>query len=184
MPSYWAEHQGMLVLAPEPTTTDDIRLYGKKKPNVLSEVSYTSEVQNIAFVHSDTAADYVTDGNNKFVTSPNIFRSGDMIRISDSLTNDGVYLAATVVLGKITLHPKEVFTTEGISANQITFTTVSHFEEEYEDVIQALAAYRIAKNFGLPNVNEIRDTYLEYRAEVWPGMDYKPQSVRVDYRRL
>lgn len=188
MPSYWTEHQGMLVLEPEPTTTDDIRVYGKKKPNVLSEVTYTSEVSNIAFVHSDSAADYITDGNNKFVTSPNIFRAGDMVRISNSLTNDGVYLVATVVLGRITLHPKEVLTSEGISANQITFTTVSHFEEEYQNVLISLAAYRLARGrrdlFDEGKVNDLRTAYLEDRVEVWPGMDYKPQSVRVDYRRF
>ncbi len=182
MPGYWTEHQGMLVLEPEPTTTDDIRVYGKKRPNELSEDTYVSEVSNIAFVHSASAGDTITDGNNQFVIEG--FEAGDMVRVSGSISNDGVYLLTAVVLGSLTLHSREVLTDEGISARKITFTTVSHFEEEYEDVLQSMAAYRVAKILGLPNVAELRNQYLEDRAEVWPGMDYKPQSVRVGYRRF
>ena len=182
MPSFWSEHHGNLVIAPEPSTTDTIRTYGKKRPNALSEVSYTSATTKIAFVHSDTVADTITDADNKFVTEG--FKAGDVVRISDSDSNDLEVLVATVVAGTLTLHTRELLTTEAASAIAITITTVTHFEEEYEDVLQAMAAYRIAKDFGLPNANEIRDTYREYLGDVWPGMDYKPQSIRVGYRRF
>ncbi len=141
--------QGSLCIEPDTGTTYEIRVMGVKKLVVLSEITYTSEVSNIAFVHSDTAADYITDGNNKFVTSPNIFRAGDMVRISNSISNDGEYLLSTVVLGKLTLVNKEVLTSEGISARQITFTTVTPFEEEYQGAIASMAALRIAGKYGL-----------------------------------
>lgn len=186
MPGYWTEHQGMLVLEPEPTTTDDIRAYGKKRPNVLSEDTYVSEVSNIAFVHSASAGDTITDGNNQFVIEG--FEAGDMVRVSGSISNDGVYLLTAVVLGSLTLHTREVLTDEGISARKITFTTVTHFEEEYQNVLISLAAYRLARGrrdlFDEGKVNDLRNIYLEDRIEVWPGMDYKPQSVRVAHRRF
>ncbi len=182
MPSYWTEHQGMLVLEPEPTTTDDIRVYGKKRPNVLTAVSDVSGTTKIAFVHSASAADTITDADGGFVTAG--FKAGDMILVTNSVSNDGEYWVVTVVAGTLTLHTKSVLTTEAASAVAITITTVTHFEEEYEDVLQSMAAYRVAKILGLPNVAELRNQYLEDRAEVWPGMDYKPQSVRVGYRRF
>lgn len=187
MPGYWTEHQGMLVLEPEPTTTDDIRVYGKKRPNELAEISYTSATTKIAFVHSASAADTITDADSKFITS-GPFAAGDVIRVTDSVSNDGEYWVVTAVAGTLTLHTKSVVTTETATAVAITITTVSHFEEEYQNVLISLAAYRLARGrrdlFDSAKVGDLRNTYLEDRAEVWPGMDYKPQSVRVGYRKF
>ena len=159
MPSFWTEHQGMLVLEPEPNTTDTIRVYGRKRPNLLSEISYTSGTTKIAFVHSTSTNDTITDVDSKFI-SEGEFKDGDVIRISNSDSNDGEYLIKTVVAGTITLHLKEVLTTDTASAIAITLTTVSHFEEEYQEVLASFAAYRIARSrrdlFDRDKVNRLK----------------------------
>jgi hypothetical protein len=53
----------------------------------------------IAFVNSNP--DTITDSNNGFVTAG--FTAGDIIRVSGSRLNDGLYTVATVVAGTITL---------------------------------------------------------------------------------
>ncbi|TET41439.1 MAG: hypothetical protein E3J60_04610 [Dehalococcoidia bacterium] len=176
--------QGSLCIEPESGSTYEIRVMGVKKPVLLSEVTYTSEVSNIAFVHSDTDDDYITDGNNKFVTSPNIFKAGDMVRVSNSLTNDGEYLAKTVVLGRITLHNKEVLTSEGISANQITFTTVTPFEEDYQDAISSLAASRIADKFALGGGDRIARAFNSDLADLIAENEFQEGNFRAEYGDL
>lgn len=174
--------QGSLCIEPETSGTYEIRVMGVKKPVLLSEVTYTSEVSNIAFVHSASADDYITDGNNKFVTSPNIFKAGDMVRVSGSLTNDGEYLAKTVVLGRITLHSKEVLTSEGISANQITFTTVTPFEEEYQDAISSLAASRIADKFALDGGDRIARVLNRDMSDLIAETEFQEGNFRAEYK--
>ena len=182
MPSYWTEHQGMLVLEPEPTTTDDIRVYGKKRPNVLSEDTYVSEVSNIAFVHSASAGDTITDGNNQFVIEG--FEAGDMVRVSGSISNDGEYLLSAVVLGSLTLHNREVLTNEGISARNITFTTVTPFEEEYQDAISSLAAMRIADKFGLGSEERLSRVFNRDLSDLIAENEGQEGNFRAEYKDL
>ena len=64
----------------------------------------------IAFNDNDPSADTITDSGNGLVTAG--FEAGDHIVVSGSTSNDGTYLAATVVAGTVTLDPADTLTDE------------------------------------------------------------------------
>lgn len=174
MPSFWGEHHGLLVLEPEPTSTDTIRIYGKKRPNVFSEVKVKGTT--ISLTHNASTADLIEDSGNGFGS----INDGDVVQVTDG-DNDGlVVLVVTAAAGKLTLHTRDLVTTEA-AGTSITIETVSHFEEEYQHVLVSLATLRVAQNLGL-DTKVLRTRYVEDRIEMWDGMDYRPQSIRVGYR--
>lgn len=189
MPSLWTEHQGMVVLEPMPNTTDTIRVFGYKRPNTLAEVSLTAAT--IAFVHSSSAADTITDSGTAFVTTG--FKSGDRVRVEGG-NNDGLeLLIVTSVAGILTLHTKELVTTKSVGTS-ITLSTVIHAEEEFQSIVLSLAAYKLALDEGLEDrvrssddkgptlIQRLRERYLEDQSQVWPGMDYESQTIMVSHR--
>lgn len=172
--------QGSLCIEPETSGTYEIRVMGVKKPVVLSEVSYTSATTKIAFVHSSSAADTITDADSKFVTEG--FKAGDMIRVNDSVSNDGEYLVVTVVAGTLTLHAREVLTTEAASAIDITITTVTPFEEEYQDVIASLAALKITEKFGLGGEERIARISNRDLSDLIADTEFQEENFRAMYK--
>lgn len=176
--------QGSLCIEPETSGTYEIRVMGVKKPVLLSEVSYTSAVSKIAFVHSATAADTITDADSLFLTAPHIFKAGDMVRVEDSVSNDGEYMVVTVVAGTLTLHTKEVLTTEAASAVAITLTTVTPFEEEYQDAVASMAALRIADKFGLGDGERIARIFNRDLSDLIAENEFQEGNFRALYKDL
>jgi len=132
----------LLLLHSDPGA-ENIRVYGVKKPNVLSNVTNTATT--ISFTHNASAADHVEDSADGFGT----FKAGDAIRV-DNGTNDGKELLVATVESdgsKMTFHSDEIVTTEAVGTS-ITISTVAILKDEYNMAIIALAAYRVARNNG------------------------------------
>lgn len=189
MPLLWTEHQGMIALEPAPGTTDTIRVFGRKRPNTLTEVSMTAST--ISFTHNASAADTIGDSGNAFVSTG--FKAGDRVRIEGG-DNDGLeLLVVTSAAGTLTLHTKELVTTEA-AGTSITLSTVIHPEEEFQSIVISLAAYKLALDEGLEDrvrssddkgptlIQRLRERYMEDRSEAWQGLDYEAPSVTVDRR--
>lgn len=174
--------QGSLCIEPETSGLYEIRVMGVKKPVLLSEVSYTSAVNQIAFVHAAAAADTITDVGGQFLTAPHIFKSGDMIRVSGSVSNDGEYLVTIAVAGTLTLHNKEVLTNEAISAIAITLTTITPFDEEYQDVIASLAAKNLDRKFNLGQRDRLAAEYNDDLSQLIAENEFQEKNFRALYK--
>lgn len=173
--------QGSLLIEPDTGTTYEIRVMGVKKLAVLSEVTYTSGTTKIAFVHGTSSNDTITDADSLFITSGE-FKAGDMIRVSGSVSNDGEYLITTVVAGTITLHIKEVLTTETATAIAITLTTVTPFEEEYQGVIASMAALRIAGKYGLESEARLLRVNSREMSDLIADNEFQEENFRTPSR--
>lgn len=174
--------QGSLCIEPETSGTYEIRVMGVKKPVLLSEVSDVSATTKIAFVHSTTTNDTITDADSGFVTAG--FKAGDMILVDNSTSNDGEYLVITVAAGTLTLHIREVLTTEAASAVAITITTVTPFEEEYQDAIASLAASRIADKFALEGGDRIARVFNRDLSDLIAENEFQEGNFRAGYKDL
>ncbi len=147
----------LLGLEPE-QAAKEIRVFGVKRPNDLAEVTITGT--GIAFVHSTSAADTVTDTGSGFVTAG--FKAGDYFRAEGTTSNDGLsWRIATVVAGTLTLHKDEIVTTEA-TGTSFTLETVTPLPEAGQHLMVSRAALRIAKiNAGLrdqlPELSQIKN---------------------------
>ena len=116
---------GLLGLQPKQSSAKEIRVYGVKQPNDLAEATLTGT--GIAFVHSTSAADTVTDSGAGLVTAG--FKAGDYFRAEGTADNDGVaWRIASVVAGTLTLHKNEIVTTK-TAGTSYTLTTVTPIPE-------------------------------------------------------
>lgn len=73
----------------------------------------------IAFVHSDSAVDTITDSESGFVTAS--FVNSMDIHVSDSTDNDGVYAVDTTVAGTLTLADGEEVVSEAAGAGVVIY---------------------------------------------------------------
>ena len=175
MPSRYSEHNKNIVLDPVPNTTDTIRVYGKKRANKLRGTEVTGTT--ISFTHNAAAADTINDSGNGLAG----FSAGDAVAIAGG-SNDGFVGQITgVAAGVLTLHTRDIVTTETASASIKVFQT-NHLEEEYQNLLVALAALRLAQDYGYPKdrVTELRTRYNEELAVLQTAQDLGPILVVTD----
>lgn len=171
--------QGLLGLETAPSSADTIRLYGVRRPNVLAEVSITATT--ISFTRNVSAVDTIDDSGSGLVTAG--FKAGDVIRVVGG-NNDGLIARlGTVAAGDLSLHKNSRVTTEA-AGTSITISTVSPFEEEYQDVIMSLAAARLARKYGLKRAKSIRVGYNEDLSQVIADTPHTEGILRLGYRVL
>ncbi len=156
MPRYYTLNH-LLGIEPE-QSAQELRIFGVKRPNDLAVVTITGT--GIAFVHSTSAADTVTDTGAGFVTAG--FKAGDYFRAEGTTTNDGLaWRIATVVAGTLTLHKDEIVTTEA-AGSSFTLATVTPLPEAGQHLMVSRAALRIAKLYPflrdqLPELSMIKN---------------------------
>ena len=171
--------QGLLGIDAAPSSADTIRVYGVKRPNVLAEVSITAGT--ISFTRNASAVDTIDDSGDGLVTAG--FKAGDVVRVVGG-NNDGLIgRLGTVAAGTLSLHKNDRVTTEA-AGTSITISTVSPFEEEYQDVIMSLAASRLARKYGLKRAKSIRVGYNEDLSQVIADVPQTEGTLRLGYRRL
>ena len=154
----------LLGLQPKQSATKEIRVYGVKQVNDLAETTLTG--RGVAFVHSTSAADTVTDTGTGFVTAG--FKAGDYFRAEGTALNDGVaWRIASVVAGTLTLHKSEIVTTES-AGTSFTLTTVTPIPEMGQHAVISKAALRLAKSYPFlsERVNAMADIYGDDLAEL------------------
>lgn len=156
---------GLLGIQPEQSSAKEIRVYGVKQPNDLAEI--TLAATTIAFVHSTSAADTITDGGTgNFVTLG--FKAGDYIRAEGTKLNDGVaWRIAAVVNGTLTLHKNEIVITEA-AGTLFTLTTVTPLPEAGQHAVISKAALRLAKSYPFlsDRIKALADIYGDDLAEL------------------
>jgi len=176
MPSRWSEYNKTLVIAPEPNTTDTIRVYGKKRPNLLNGTTLTGT--GISFTRNASAADTIADSGSGL----GAFSVGDVIQVSGG-DNDGlVALLTAVASGSVTLHTRVKVTTEA-AGTSITLSEVNFVNEESQNVLVALAALRIAQNhnFSKERIDQLRARYYEELSDVREAQDIEPIMIKSKY---
>lgn len=167
--------QGNLTIEPD-QSAKEIRIFGVKRLPKLQEITLTAST--ISFTRNASAADTINDSGDAMVSTG--FVAGDMVKVSGSASNDGEYLVASVAAGALTLHSKEFLTTEAAGAS-MTVTTVSHVDEEYQDVLISLAARNLAKKYGAGDLKRLESTYRMDRATLIGASEMIQDDVRLPY---
>ena len=174
---------GLLGLQPKQSSAKEIRVYGVKQPNDLAEATLTGT--GIAFVHSTSAADTVTDSGAGLVTAG--FKAGDYFRAEGTDDNDGVaWRIASVVAGTLTLHKNEIVTTK-TAGTSYTLTTVTPIPEAGQHAVISKAALRLAKSYPFLNdrIKVLADIYGDDLAELRSIVPLQEENTTVgpgDYR--
>ncbi|HEC61732.1 MAG TPA: hypothetical protein ENI27_05700 [bacterium] len=185
MPSNYGIHNNNLVLDTEPNTTDTFRVYGKKRPNQLAEVSVTST--GISFTRNASAADTMADSGSGLGS----FNAGDVIQVTGGANDGLVGIISAAAAGSVTFHTQVRVTTE-TAGTSIKVTTVSHFTEENVEAVILLAAWRLAERHGLGAADQfnpgrssiLKNQYFEARDRIWEGLDLGPVHMQPNYRRF
>lgn len=173
--------QKLLGIEPAPSSADTLRVYGVRRPNDLAEVSLT--VITISFTRNADAVDTMADSGSALVTAG--FKAGDFLKVTGG-SNDGLIARiGSLVAGTISFHRNDRVATES-AGTSITVTTVTAFDEEYEDAIVSWAAYRLARQHGLSRTLQA-DLKIEHNedlsqiiADVFQTEDVK----RMRYREI
>jgi len=170
----FSEHNKNIVLDPVPNTTDTIRVYGKKRPNKLRGTEVTGTT--ISFTHNAAAADTINDSGDGLAG----FKAGDAIAVSGGANDGFVGQITGVTAGVLTLHTRDIVTTEAASATIKVFQA-NHIEEEFQNLLVALAALRLAQDYGYPKdrVAQLRTRYNEELAVLKTAQDLGPIHVVV-----
>ncbi len=139
MPRYYTLNR-LLGIEPE-QSAKEIRIFGVKRVNDLSTATITGT--GLAFVHSTSAADTITDSGDGLVTAG--FKAGDYFRAVGTTLNDGqAWRIVTVAAGTLTLHKDEIVLTEA-AGSSFTLDVVTPVPEVGQHLIVSRAALRIAK---------------------------------------
>ena len=185
--AYYLYHKKILGIDPAPSTTDKIRLHGIKRPIVLKDIRYEDKT-TISFTHNAAGTpDTINDSADGLITAG--FTGGQIIAVRGNDTdNTGYYQVASAVAGVITLDVIEALVTENAAAaGSVTITTVSPLDEEFDDIIVSLTAYRLARRFGLPvsRTTEIYDAYLDDKSTLIESRTpQQSDSVKIPYNDL
>lgn len=168
--------QGNLTIEPD-QSAKEIRVFGVKRLPKLKEVSLADKT-TISFTRNAAAADTINDSGDAMVSTG--FVAGDMVKVEGG-TNDGLEaLVASVAVGALTLHSREFVTTEA-AGTSITLTTVSHVDEEYQDVLISLAARNLAKKYGVGDLAKLDSIYRMDRAALTGSSEMIQDDVRLPY---
>lgn len=167
--------QGNLTIEPD-QSAKEIRVFGVKRLPKLKEITLTATT--ISFTRNASAADTINDSGNAMVSTG--FVAGGMVKVEGG-DNDGLeVLVASVAAGALTLHSKEFVTTEA-AGTSITITTVSHIDEEYQDILMSLAARNLAKKYGVGDLKKLDDIYKMDKAALTGSSDMIQDNVRLPY---